>query len=150
MDKNLLIKVQQIVADVLELDIDEVTADSALVDDLDADSLDVVDLSFSLGKKLNITMPQKSVIMHAEELLGDLSQVVENNCLTALGAELLQQSPNKYSADEVKEGTSLNKLYTEMNVMHWTNLCEQILESDMTGDELIIQRLNKVLATQAA
>jgi acyl carrier protein len=150
MTNDVLIKVQQIIADVLELDLDEISTDSALVDDLNADSLDVVDLSFSLGKKLKIQMPKKSVIMHAEEILGDLSKVVENSRLTALGAELLQQSPNKYSAEEAKEGTPVSKIYTETKVVHWANLCEEILETEMTGDELIIKRLNKVLTSQVA
>ncbi len=150
MNNDVLIKVQQIVADVLELDFEEVSADSALVDDLNADSLDVVDLSFSLGKKLKIQIPQKSVIMHAEEILGDLSKVVENGCLTALGAELLQQCPNKYSADEAKEGTPVSKIYTETKVIHWANLCKEILETEITGDELIIKHLNQVLTSQVA
>lgn len=150
MNNDVLIKVQQIIADVLELDLEEIGTDSALVDDLNADSLDVVDLSFSLGKKLKIQMPKKSVIMHAEEILGDLSKVVENSRLTALGAELLQQSPNKYSADEAKEGTPVSKIYTETKVVHWANLCEEILETEMTGDELIIKRLNNVITSQVA
>lgn len=130
-------KVISVVASVLECELDEVNLESKIVDELGADSLDVVDLSFSLGKKLAIKMPQKSVITHAEEIIGSLSELVEDGMLTALGAQILQQSPNAYTEDDAYEGLSIMDVFTDTKVIHWVNLCDAILNNDLSGDELI-------------
>lgn len=52
-DEGLAIIIEA-VADCLALDLDEVSADSRLVTDLGADSLDFIDLIFVLEKKFNV------------------------------------------------------------------------------------------------
>lgn len=149
-EQNVINQVIEVIADVLELDTDEVEVSSSVVSDLGADSLDVVDLSFTLGKQLNIKMPQKSVMMHAESLVEKPSDLVEGDKLTELGAELLQAGPNQYSAEQVAEGTGLGDVFANTTVQHWINLCTAIAESGLTGDELIQQRVEQVLSAQAA
>ncbi|WEM44646.1 acyl carrier protein (plasmid) [Photobacterium sp. DA100] len=137
MDKLFKDKVIEIIAEVLELENDEVGLDDALVDDLGADSLDIVDLSFSLGKTFKIQMPQKSVIAHALEVADEDSVFVVNERLTAKGAELLQLSPFKYSADKVSEGISLTEVYLSTSVSNWANVCLAIKESGLSGEDVI-------------
>ncbi len=149
MKGDILNQVQEVIAEALELDAEDVLANSSLVDELEADSLDIVDLSFSLGKHFDIEMPKKSVIMHAEEKLGGLSDLVVSNKLTRMGALLLQQSPNKYTAEEANEGTSLAQIYSETRVRHWANLCEEIITSGLSGDDLICQKIESLLLANA-
>ncbi|MGR5063620.1 acyl carrier protein [Photobacterium sp. DNB22_13_2] len=127
----------EVIAEVLELELDEVGFDDALVDDLGADSLDIVDLSFSLGKAFKVQMPQKSVIAYALEVVGEEGVFVINERLTEQGAQLLQQSPFKYSVDNVYEGVSLTDVYVSTTVLNWTNVCFAIKESGLVGEELI-------------
>ena len=47
-------KLQSIIAEVLNIDADEVTMDKTFVDDLGADSLDSVDLIMALENKFNL------------------------------------------------------------------------------------------------
>lgn len=141
--------VREVLADVLELDLSEIGSESKLVDDLGADSLDIVDLSFSLSKKFNIKMPQSSVIAAAEEMVDDMALIVKSDRVTALGAELLQRGPNAYRAEEVYEGKTVSEIFTETKVQHWVNLCTAVLESGKTGDELVAQTIQDVVISRA-
>jgi acyl carrier protein len=120
-------QVIDVIADVLEMEVDEISTESKIIDELGADSLDIVDLSFSLGKSLGIKMPQKSVIMHAEEVMGDLSELIVGGKLTVFGAILLQQGPNRYDVNEVYPGQSLGCVFATTKVQHWINFREWTL-----------------------
>jgi len=49
-------KVQKIIADQFEVDPSEITMDTHMVDDLGADSLDVVELSMSVEEEFDLTV----------------------------------------------------------------------------------------------
>lgn len=51
-------KVQKILAEQLELDADEITMDSSLVEDLGIDSLDFVDIVMSLEDEFSNRIPR--------------------------------------------------------------------------------------------
>ena len=65
-------KLQSIIAEVLNIDADEVTMDKTFVDDLGADSLDLFELVMALEDEYNIEIP-------AEELteLATVGDVIE-------------------------------------------------------------------------
>ena len=50
-------KVQQIISEQLGTDVDEVTLESNIVDDLDADSLDVIEMLMMLEEEFDIEIP---------------------------------------------------------------------------------------------
>ena len=52
-------KVKNIVADKLSLDADEITIESSFVDDLGADSLDIVELIMALEDEFEIEIPDE-------------------------------------------------------------------------------------------
>ncbi len=147
---NISREVIEIFSEVLEIDSDEITVDSKVVGELGADSLDIVDLSFSLGKKFGIKLPKKSMIIHAQEYMGNATSVVNNGKLTDLGVELLQKGPNAYRCDEIYPGQSLDDVFSDTKVSHWINLCEAIIESGLSGDELIQGRVKCIVSEMAA
>ena len=65
-------KLKQIIAEVLNVDADEITMDTTFVDDLGADSLDLFELVMALEDEYNIEIP-------AEELteLATVGDVIE-------------------------------------------------------------------------
>lgn len=69
-------KVKALLADQLEYDEDKITLESSLVDDLDADSLDVVDLIMSLEEEFDIEIPDEEI----EEIktVGDIVKYIED------------------------------------------------------------------------
>ncbi len=52
-DHSLLARVSQLVADQLRQPLEQVTADAHLIDDLDADSLDIVDLTIAVEEEFS-------------------------------------------------------------------------------------------------
>ena len=50
-------KLQQIIADVLSIDIDEIKAETTFKDDLGADSLDVFQIIMAVEEEFNIEIP---------------------------------------------------------------------------------------------
>ena len=54
-------KLQKIISEQLEIDEDDITPDSDIVDDLGADSLDIVDLVMSIEDEFQVEVPDEAV-----------------------------------------------------------------------------------------
>lgn len=70
-------KVREIICDLLELNEEAVTAESILVDDLELDSLDLVDLAMSFEDEFKIEVPEEAL---AEiKTVGDIVKYIEEH-----------------------------------------------------------------------
>lgn len=65
-------RVKEIIADKLSLDADEITMESSFVDDLGADSLDIVELIMALEDEFDMEIPDEEA-----EKITTVSNVVE-------------------------------------------------------------------------
>lgn len=54
-------KIREIIADKLSINEDEITMDSAFLEDLNADSLDIVELIMALEDELDLEIPDEDV-----------------------------------------------------------------------------------------
>ncbi len=54
-------KLQKIISEQLEIDEDDITPDSDIVDDLGADSLDIVDLVMSIEDEFQVEIPDEAI-----------------------------------------------------------------------------------------
>ncbi len=70
-------KVREILCDQLDLEEDKVTMDSDIVEDFEADSLDVVDLVMSLEDEFNIEIPDEEI--ENIKTVGDVVRYIEEN-----------------------------------------------------------------------
>ncbi len=68
-------KIRTILCEQLELEEDQVTMDSSIMEDLGADSLDLVDLLMSLEDQFNLEVPDEDV--EKIKTVGDLVRYVE-------------------------------------------------------------------------
>ncbi len=68
-------KLQQIIADVLSVDADEITEETTFKDDLGADSLDVFQIIMAVEEEFNIQIPTEE----AEKIVtvGDAAQAIK-------------------------------------------------------------------------
>ena len=64
-------KVAEIIADALGCDEDEVSPDSSLINDLDAESIDFLDIVFRLEREFKVKIPRGKAV---EEARGELSE----------------------------------------------------------------------------
>lgn len=70
-------KVVQILAEQLSVDPDKITMDSMLEDDLDADSLDAIDIVMSIEDEFGIEVPDEAIA--DMKSVGDIVNFIENN-----------------------------------------------------------------------
>lgn len=70
-------KVREILCDQLEIDPEDVTLDTNIVDDLGADSLDLVDFVMSLEDEFDKEIPDED-IEHIKTI-GDIVSYIENS-----------------------------------------------------------------------
>ena len=69
-------KVKQLIAQQLNKSIDEVTEDKEVVQDLGADSLDVVEMLMSLEEEFKITVPEEDAVNI--KTVGDIVKLIED------------------------------------------------------------------------
>lgn len=69
-------KVKEVIAEELEVDVESISMESLIVDDLGADSLDVVELIMRLEEKFELEIPDED----AEKIqtVGDAVKFIEN------------------------------------------------------------------------
>ncbi len=70
-------KVKEILCDQLDIDPDEVTLDSNLVDDFGADSLDLVDFVMTLEDEFDKEIPDEDI--DNIKTVGDIVSYIENS-----------------------------------------------------------------------
>lgn len=68
-------KVQDIIVEQLDADKDDVKLDASIVDDLGADSLDLVDLVMSIEEEFDLEIPDEAV--ENIKTVGDIVKYVE-------------------------------------------------------------------------
>ena len=70
-------KVKSIIVDQLDVDEDIVTMNASITDDLNADSLDVVDLVMSFEMEFDLEFPDEQV--ESIKTVGDIVKYIEDN-----------------------------------------------------------------------
>ncbi len=70
-------RVREIICDQLDLEEDAVTMESNIIDDFDADSLDVVDLVMTLEDEFAIEVPDDKIETFAT--VGDVVRYIDDN-----------------------------------------------------------------------
>jgi len=68
-------KVAKLLAEQLDADYESITPDTNILDDLNADSLDVVEMLMSLEEEFNITVPEEDAVNI--KTVGDIVKLIE-------------------------------------------------------------------------
>ena len=74
-------KIQDIIAEVLNIDKDEITMDTTFIDDLGADSLDVFQIIMGLEEEFDIEIPneQAEKIVTVADAVEQIKSALNNN-----------------------------------------------------------------------
>lgn len=70
-------KVKDIIVDTLSCEMDDVTMEARLAEDLDADSLDAVELNMALEDELGVSIPDEELAQM--KTVGDIVNYLEQN-----------------------------------------------------------------------
>jgi acyl carrier protein len=84
------LKVRQAVANSLEIEVENVHLDHSLVQDLGAQSLDMLDIAFALEREFRIQFPQTDLLQRASSHFGEDALVNEDGFVTDFGLQLLR------------------------------------------------------------
>ena len=70
-------KIKSILAEQLDADIDSMTAETRIAEDLGADSLDVVELLMSIEDEFSVEIPDEAI--ETLKTIGDVVKYIEEN-----------------------------------------------------------------------
>jgi len=94
-------KVAQIVADALGCELDEVTPKASLIEDLDAESIDFLDLVFRLEKGFGVKIPRGKIVEDARGSLPE-SEFEAKGIVTEAGLVRLREFLSEVPAEHIK------------------------------------------------
>ncbi len=93
--------VHEAVADALALDADEVTGQATLMDELGAESIDLLDILFRLERSLGVKVQASDLADHVQGGIPDDEFGDENEIVTAAGLAQLKQVMPQIDTDEL-------------------------------------------------
>lgn len=121
-------KVKEIIVDVLVIDEDKVQANSRLIADLGAESIDFLDLVFQLEKEFSIKIPRGQLEKNAR---GDLTEAEfeQNGVLTEKGLVALKNYLSEVPNEYFKSSMKTNEIPTLFTVETFCKLVESALQA---------------------
>lgn len=122
--EEILADVQKLLAESLAVDEEEVTLDATLVDDLGAESIDLLEIVFSIEKNFNIKIDRSELV--PEDLLSNTQYVVDNK-LTQEGLEELQKRLPEANLEEFKKNPLVQNITKILTVNDLVNIVERKL-----------------------
>ena len=128
-EKEMYEKVKEAIVEALGVEPEEVEPDSALFDDLGAESLDLLDIVFRLEKTFGIKVPRGGIqqdMLAAEGIKEE--DVVVDGALTALGAQKLREKMTEVDAEKIHEGFRVDDIPTLFTVQTFVNIVQQQLK----------------------
>jgi acyl carrier protein len=118
-------KVQAVLVDALGVDEDEVTPAAVIKDDLGAESIDFLDISFRLEKAFGIKI-QKGEMM--PEGMANDATLVQDGKITEAGVALLKKQMPHSDLSEFAPGTDIEKMSRLFTVDAIVNFVENKLK----------------------
>jgi acyl carrier protein len=123
---EILAVVHRSVVDALGCDPAEANEDSAIADELGADSLDFVEITYALEQRLGFTLPTKSILEHAAEQLGSSNLLYGASGLTETGLYFLEHSFFRFTRKQIHVGMQPYQILASATIGNWANLCHEL------------------------
>ena len=121
---EILAAVSEVLVDSLAVDEEEVTPEATLVDDLGAESIDLLEIVFNLEKKFGVSIDRKELI--PEDLFTNPEYVVEGR-LTPAGLEILEQRLPSANLEAFKQNPRVQNISKILTVDDLCNVIAQKL-----------------------
>ena len=88
--KRVFTELRRVISKALDVDAESIGPESVLTLDLNAESLDFLDISYNLEQAFGFKMARHFVLEHAEEIFGEGSAIDEEGCLTPEAIRMLK------------------------------------------------------------
>jgi acyl carrier protein len=119
-------KVQEAFAEALGLDEDEVELNSRIIEELDAESLDFLDIAFRLERAFDIKIPRGGIESAAKEGVED-GQYEVDGVLTDVALAKLAEAMPELPSDELRPGLRTTQVPELFRVATFYNLVVRLL-----------------------
>jgi acyl carrier protein len=123
----MLEKIKEIIADALYVDVADVQAETNLMRDLNAESIDFLDIVFRVEKEFGIKIPKGEIERRARGSLSD-EQFAVNGLLTEAGLVQLRMAMPEVEADEIKSGLYLRDIASLFRVATFERMVREQLQ----------------------
>jgi len=123
----MLEKIKEIIADALYVDAADVQAETNLMRDLNAESIDFLDIVFRIEKEFGVKIPKGEIERRARGSLSD-EQFAVNGLLTDAGLAQLRLAMPEVDADEIKSGLYLRDIASLFRVATFERMVREQLQ----------------------
>jgi acyl carrier protein len=117
--------VQSSVAEALGLDEDEVTADSTLLGDLGAESIDLLDILFRIERSLGVKIQASDLSVYVQGGIPDSEFGDENELITPTGMAQLKKVMPQINPDELQGKLKADQVLTLFTVQNLADMVAQ-------------------------
>jgi len=121
-------EVKKAVADTLNIDMETIKPEHSLIGDLNAESLDFLDINYRLEQAFGIRMARHFILEHIEEMFGEGSAIDENSQLTAKAVSLLAHRMGE-DIPELKAGMDMDEVPALITIQSMARGVMDILDS---------------------
>lgn len=118
--------VKMCLAECIRVDVDEVKLEQTIIEDLGADSLDLLDLVFSLERRFKVKIKQGDIEQKARQGIPP-EEFEKNNQLLEKGAERMRQILAEVPAERIQPGLSLSQIPYLFTVETFVRIIERSL-----------------------
>lgn len=125
-------KVRDAFAEALGLDEDEVELHHKIIEDLDAESLDFLDIAFRLERAFDIKIPRGGIESTAREGVGEEDYEVDG-VLTSAALTRLREAMPEVPAGELEDGLRTAEVAEHFRVATFYNLVVHLLAEKARG-----------------
>ena len=89
-DEQIYREVRKAIAETLRASEESIQPERSLIGELDAESLDFIDINYRLEQRFHISMPRKYLLEHVEEFFGEGTAINENGEITETAVSILK------------------------------------------------------------
>lgn len=127
-EEKVFSELKQTIAKSLDVDEQSIRPESVLTLDLNAESLDFLDISYNLEQAFGFKMARHFVLEHAEEMFGEGKAIDRNGCLTHQAVEMLKLRFNS-NRTPLKPGMDMDEVVHLVTVGSMAKNVLDILDS---------------------
>lgn len=132
-DEEIENRVLEVIARSMDRPVSEVTPTSSLEMDLGAQSLDYLDIAFSLEREFRVQFPRTDFFQRASDHFGE-ENLAKNGVISDLGLKLLAVGMPELEAAQLKPGLRVDEVRRMFTVATFVRVTKQLLESKANAD----------------
>ena len=128
-EEDVIREMKRVLAETLRIEESSIEADSSLINDLGAESLDFLDVVYQLEQTFGIKMARHQVLEHVEELFGEDKAIDEESGELTPAAVALLKLRFGEEGTEIEEGMDMDEVPTLVSVRSMSRAVLDILDT---------------------